>query len=62
MENLTECNKGILFSTYEIIAPKVLTFEKLNYKYFKNKLTNEDMFKIIKYYMKLKACQDSIHI
>jgi len=42
-----ETNKGILYSTYKRIAPKVLDFEKLNYDYFKNELTDNDVWKII---------------
>lgn len=42
-----EINKGILYSTYKRIAPKVLDFEKLNYDYFKNKLTDDDVYRII---------------
>ena len=44
-----ETNKGILYSTFKKIAPIVLSFEKLNYDYFKTRLTTEDALKIAIY-------------
>lgn len=44
-----ETNKGIIYSTFKEIAPIVLSFEKLNYDYFKTKLTDEDALKIALY-------------
>jgi hypothetical protein len=44
-----ETNKGIMFSTFKTVAPIVLSFEKINYDYFKTRLTAEDALKIALY-------------
>jgi hypothetical protein len=44
-----ETNKGIIYSTFRKVAPIMLSFEKLNYDYFKTRLTAEDALKIALY-------------
>ncbi len=45
--NDNETNKGILYSTFKQYAPELLDFEKLNYEYFKNSLTDSDVLTIV---------------